>query len=144
MKADDNNKLLSPEEQRFVDRVADHYSPQPMTSAQQVRFDRALEERVARRTPVFILRPAILAAAATAMLIWLTVPYHPVQTPSDLPQRETVELVEDETLSESGETLLSYAYYDADFYEAEESESTDNPLPDEYDDLMFALSLPDV
>lgn len=59
---------LTPEEERFVRRVADVYQSPPLSPARRVAFGRALEERVARaqrrRGGPALVAGAVVAASA--------------------------------------------------------------------------------
>ena len=62
---------LSPEEARFVSRVADVFQPPEPTAADRVRFHARLEARLARGTGQAALRwlaPATLALAAALLV----------------------------------------------------------------------------
>jgi len=142
MTSDRENKLLNAEEKDFVDRLAIHYAPTPMTPAQRIAFDRALEERINRRAPVSFLRPVpVVATVCAALLILLTVPYLPTPSPNGMTQPGTVGPAREGATSPEGEaTLLAYAYYSEEFY-GEESEGEEDFLPDEYEALALAFAL---
>jgi hypothetical protein len=71
MKHEAEQSQLNPQEERFVDGLAAHYAPPPMTSAQRARFDETLQARLERPHRRGFLVPA-LAGAAVAALIWLS------------------------------------------------------------------------
>src|SRR5574341_411625 len=105
MAADDReSKLLSPQEKVFVDRLAAHYAPAPMTPAQRVVFDRILEERIARRAGASFFRPATLVATTcAAFLIWLIIPYRIAQPPHEVKQPGTLMIPQESPMSSESE-----------------------------------------
>jgi len=147
MTSDHESKLLNSEEKEFVQCLATHYTPSPMTLAQQVVFDRALEERIAHRAHPFFFRPiAVITAACAALLLWFTVPHQSTEVLQGEKQPGTVAVTRGNTTPpESEEELLTYAYYDPDFYGDENDEGEEEGfLPDEYEALVSAFALPDV
>ena len=71
MKRDNERAPLDPEDKDFVDRLAAHYRPPPLTSAKRVAFDEALRARIERPQRRGFFVPA-LATAAMAALVWVT------------------------------------------------------------------------
>ncbi|MBW2493183.1 MAG: hypothetical protein JRE43_00385 [Deltaproteobacteria bacterium] len=71
MKHEAERSQLNPEERAFVDGLAAHYAPPPWDSAQRVRFDAALQQRLDRPRRRGFLVPA-LAGAAVVALIWFS------------------------------------------------------------------------
>ena len=71
MKRDNERPLLDPEDKDFVDRLAAHYAPPPLSSAKRVAFDEALRARTERPQRRGLLVPA-LATAAVAALVWVS------------------------------------------------------------------------
>lgn len=65
---------LDPEDRVFVDRLASHFVPPPLTPNQRAAFDMVLEERLEkrRRRSVFVPAFATLAAAAAVVVLTLT------------------------------------------------------------------------
>ena len=127
---------LGDADRRFIQRLAQHYTPRPLSAAKRVHFDRALEERLAA-TPRSLWLPAgILAGAALLLLVALpplftsrpTVPENldggPSTAGSQVPRVE------------SHPTLLTLVY---DQLDAEGD--TNTGLPDEYVALAEALEL---
>lgn len=146
MTSHSESKLLNAEEKEFVQRLAAHYTPTPMTLAQQAAFDRALEERITRRARPSFFRPvALVATACAALLIWFAVPRQGTDV-SHRQQPGTVAVAtENPTQPESEDELLTYAYYDPDFYGDESDEAEEEGfLPDDYEALVSAFALPDV
>jgi hypothetical protein len=145
MTSDQENKLLSPEYKKFVDRVANIYTPTPLTPAKRVAFDRALEERLARRIHAPFFRPAaIVATACAVLLMWLILPHRDTNFSNKEQEPKTVAVTEEEVATPAGEaTLLSYAYYNSELYGDESDGEEDTFLPDEYEALVTAFALPD-
>lgn len=80
-----NQDTLSTDEQQFLQRLAEHYTPSPLNPAQQAAFDRKLEERLASSTRRPFLRPAtILVPAFAALLLWFVLPSQNTSPPKDL------------------------------------------------------------
>ena len=128
---------LGDADRRFIQRLAAHYAPRPLSVARRVRFDRALEERLAGTSRRFLLLPAG-ALASAALILWLAFPslFTPRPTvPEDLDERSSV--AGSRTLqTASPSTLLALAY---DQLEAERE--TNAGLLDEYIALAEALEL---
>ena len=134
MPSSNEREDLRPDERRFIRRMAEHYTPQPLSVAQRTAFDRRLEERLtdAARSP--FLRPAsILIPACAALLLWLALPSQQASSPNFKalsPPSAPTPLVQDTT---SHPTLLAYAYY--------QSEAETDVLPAEYIALADAFEL---
>jgi hypothetical protein len=142
------SNVLSPEEKDFIHRVADLYAPPPLTPTQRTAFDRTLEKRLSRGARASFLRPAaVLATACVAVLVWLTMHRQSVFLPSGEPSPEaTIVAQEDAAAGTEETTLLTYAYYNPEFYgeeSEEDSEDDEQFLPDEYEALAIALAFPD-
>ena len=124
-------------DRRFIQHLAAHYAPPPLSVARRVRFDRALEERLAGTSRRFLWLPAG-ALASAALLLWLAFPllFAPRPTvPENLDERSSV--AGSRTLqAASPSTLLALAY---DRLEAEPE--TNAGLPNEYLALAEALEL---
>ena len=145
MPSSDEHHNLTPADRRFIQRVAEHYTPQSLSAAQQATFDRRLRERLADSSRLPFLRPAsLLAATCAALLLWLALPSQQVSGPSfkdlTLPSAPTplawdisVTDMSDTQDATSHSTLLAYAYY--------QSESQDDFLPAEYIALADAFEL---
>jgi len=117
---------LAPEEQAFVERLADHYAPPTMTPARSAAFDRRLAERLTRRAPWRVAMPA-MAAVAAAALVWLAVPWSHGPTPPESPGVVAVD--------GNGDTATVFAAYDW-FTSTAAVDSTDlgedDVLPEDY------------
>lgn len=128
---------LGDADRRFIQRLAAHYAPPPLSVARRVRFDRALEERLAGTSRRFLWLPAG-ALASAALILWLVFPplFAPRPTiPENLDGRSSD--AGSRTLqAASPSTLLALAY---DQLEAERE--TNAGLPDEYIVLAEALEL---
>jgi len=116
-----------------------------MTLAQRAVFDRALEKRLSRATHAFFFRPAAFAATAcAAVLIWFAMTHQGKSLlERNSPSGSTT--VATETAGEGQEkaTLLTYAYYEDEFYDQDSGEE-DQWLSDEYETLSTAFDFPDV
>lgn len=145
MTADQEGKLLSPEEKEFVNRLAAHYTPPPLTPAKRFAFDRALEEQMARRARVSFFRPAaVMATACAALLVWFAARYQGPYSSQEGEQPGAVVATREESPPSGGEaTLLTYAYSDPEFYGDEDDGDEESFLPDEYQALAVAFNLPD-
>ena len=137
----DERHNLMPAEQRFIQRVAKDYTPQPFSAAQQATFDRRLAERLADAPRRPFLRPAgLLAATCAALLLWFALPSQQVSSP-DFTARPVPSLAREAAVTDTADTqalsspatLLAYAYY--------QSETQDDLLPDEYLALAEAFEL---
>ena len=64
----DETPRLTSEERDFVERVAEHYAPPPMTASDRVTFDETLQSRLARRR-AWMFKP--LAVAGTVAVLAL-------------------------------------------------------------------------
>ena len=134
MPSSNEREDLRPDERRFIRRMTEHYTPQPLSAAQRAAFDRRLEERLtdAARSP--FLRPAgILIPVCAALLLWLALPSQQASSPNFKalsPPSAPTPLVQDTT---SHPTLLAYAYY--------QSEAETDVLPAEYIALADAFEL---
>lgn len=146
MAADRHPILSQSGEQEFAERIAVHYAPTPLTSAQRQAFDRALAERLTRRTPLSFVRPfPVFVATAAAFLVWLATSSFYRHTPTEIvsssspsPAVTSVEI----TPLEKEENLLIYAYYSSDFDEDETEDESESFLPDEYEAFDSALLFP--
>ena len=134
MPSSNDREDLRPDERRFIRRVAEHYTPQPLSAARRATFDQTLEERLTDSARPPFLRPAgILIPVCAALLLWFALssqqppgPDFKALTPSSAP----TPLAQDTT---SHPTLLAYAYY--------QSETQDDVLPAEYIALADAFEL---
>lgn len=72
MTVHDETPRLTSQERNFVERLAQHYSPPPMTAVNRVAFDEALQSRLVRRRPGTL---KLLAVAVTAAVLgtWFVV-----------------------------------------------------------------------
>lgn len=134
MPSSNEREDLRPDERRFIRRVAEHYTPQPLSAARRAAFDQTLEERLADSARSPFLRPAgILIPVCAALLLWFALPAQQASSPNlkvlTSPSAPTP-LAQDTT---SHPTLLAYAYY--------QSEAQDDFLPAEYIALADAFEL---
>ena len=124
-------------DRRFIQRLAAHYTPRPLSAARRVGFDRALEERLAgtsRRS--FWLPAGVLAGAALLLLVALPPLFTPRPTvPENLDGGPSTTGFQP-SQAEPRPTLLTFAY---DQLEAEREATA--WLPDEYVALAEALEL---
>lgn len=74
MTVHDDTPPLTPEERDFVERLAGHFSPPPMTTAERVAFDESLQSRLVRRRPG-ALKPLAVAATVAALGAWFVLRY---------------------------------------------------------------------
>lgn len=134
MPSSDGHNNLRPDERRFIQRVVEHYAPQPLSAAQRVTFDRTLEERLADSSRSSFLRPAgILIPVCAALLLWFVLSSQQASSPTFealTPPSAPTPLAQDTT---SHPTLLAYAYY--------RSETETDFLPAEYIALADAFEL---
>ena len=127
---------LGDADRRFIQRLTMLYAPSPLSAAKRVRFDRALEERLAA-TPRSLWLPAgALAGAALLLLIALPPLFTPRPTvPENLDGGPSM-AGSPVPRVESHPTLLTLVY---DQLDAEGD--TNTGLPDEYVALAEALEL---
>lgn len=128
---------LGDADRRFIQRLAAHYTPLPLSAARRAGFDRALEERLAgtsRRS--FWLPAGVLAGAALLLLVALPPLFTPRPTvPENLDGGPSTTGFQP-SRTEPRPTLLTFAY---DQLEAERE--TNAWLPGEYVALAEALEL---
>lgn len=142
MGVDREKQLLSAEEQTFVEQVATHYLPTPLTATQRAAFDRALEERVTRRVRPSFLRPAtMVVTVCAAVLLWFGTSYYSIYSEDEARQVETRSQTEN-TAGDKNASLLTYAYYNDELYGDEADGGEEDVLPDDYEALatVFVLS----
>ncbi len=134
MPSSNEREDLRPDERRFIRRVAEHYTPQPLSAARRAAFDQTLEERLADSARSPFLRPAgILIPICAALLLWFALPSQQASSPNLkvlTPPLAPTPLAQDTT---SHPTLLAYAYY--------QSEAETDFLPAEYIALADAFEL---
>jgi len=82
MEREDEQRRTDRQEKDFVDQLATHYTPRPWTSAQRARFDAALQARIQRPQRRGWMVPALVAAAAAA-LVWISFSERPDQNEPD-------------------------------------------------------------
>ena len=141
MPSSDERQDLRPDDQRFVQRVADHYTPHPLSATRQATFDGRLSERLADSARLPFLWPASLLAATCAVLLWFALPSQQVSDPNfkDLTlQSASTPLAQDTGTANTQDitshtSLLAYAYY--------QSEAQTDFLPAEYLALADAFEL---
>lgn len=123
-------------DRRFIQRLATHYTPRPLSAARRAGFDRALEERLAA-TPRSLWLPAgALAGAALLLLIALPPLFTPRPTVPENLDGGPSTAGSQVPRAESHPTLLTLVY---DQLDAEGD--TNTGLPDEYVALAEALEL---
>lgn len=66
------DKPLAPEDRAFVDRLAAHFSPPPLTPNQRAAFDLALQERLEKRHRRRVFLPTLATLAAAAAIVVFT------------------------------------------------------------------------
>ena len=134
MSANHEQPRLTPEETNFIRRVATHYAPPPMTSAQRAAFDRALEKRLSRNAYASFFRPVtVVAAACAAVLVWFGITHHGISIlDKGSPSATTTVVTETTQEGEEKTTLLMYTYYEAEFEDDDNGED-EQFLPDEYE-----------
>ena len=136
MPSSDERANLRLDDQGFIRRVAEHYTPAPLSAARQATFDRTLEERLADSSRPPFLRPAgMLIPVCAVLLLWFALPYFsdrtpPASTPLAWDTAVTGVSVQD---APSHSTLLAYAY--------NQSEAQEDFLPAEYLALADAFDL---
>ncbi len=80
---------LNSEEERFIDRLKMHYTPQPMTPARRVGFDEALGARLVRRRRRGVLVPAFATLAIALVATWLILSRELTSDETDIVVAET-------------------------------------------------------
>jgi len=78
----DEQSRAEQDEREFADRLAAHYAPRPWTSAERAGFDEALRARI-ERPPRRGFAVPVLAAAAAAALVWVSISLLPAREESD-------------------------------------------------------------
>jgi hypothetical protein len=132
---------LNPEERRFVKHLAGYYTPAPFDATQRAAFDRALEERLVCRSRSLFFRPAALVATACVMaLLWFGTGLYNFGAEND---RLTTVTAPENVPPADDTSLLTYAYYNAELYEDEDGEETEDFLLGEYEALDNALVVPE-
>jgi hypothetical protein len=131
------------DEQEFIERVAAHYTPPPLTAAQRLAFDREVAARLARRhrRPFFSSFPA-LAVAASVLLMWFTTSHQHTHEPRKGTASTLHHVTNAEVTPTDDENLLTYAYYSSDFDDDANEEESESFLPDEYQTLDSAFMFP--
>lgn len=128
---------LTSEEREFVEQLAEHYSPPPMTAAERVAFDEVLESRVSRRgIRARILTPVAVAAAVVIFGVWFVL-YNAIEP--DFRAQEAAPPVLTETANqqeEVGDVLLALAFDESNGLD------TDEWLPEDY--VTISILLDDV
>ena len=144
---------FDPSDERFIQRVAEQYAPQPLSPIQRATFDRKLEERLANSSRLPFLRPAtVLVPACAALLLWFALPLQKVagpdveyfgpQTVPTIVAEHTLEGEPSVASDTSPHTnLLTYAYYQSESYGEEDASGEIHILPDEYIALADAFEL---
>lgn len=134
--SDEHNKL---NDQRFIQRVTKHYTPQPLSPARRATFDRKLEERLSGSSRLPFLRPASILIPICAALLWFVLPSQQTSSPNfkditlaPTPRARGTSVADTQDMT-SHSNLLAYAYY--------QSEAQTDFLPDEYIALADAFEL---
>ena len=75
MKSDRDDEIrLSPDDARFVEKLAETYAPERLTAEERIAFNAALEARLQERRRSARLVPALAGAVAAAAAAWLLLP----------------------------------------------------------------------
>lgn len=124
---------LDSEEKEFVERLATHYAPTPMTPAERIAFDEALDTRLRRRQRTRVFVPALAAVAVAGVLFWLAFArsIDPI-APQERARPGVV--VADPAAADAQEEETRWAYdlfYPSELADADDIED-DVILPDEY------------
>ena len=134
MTVHDNTPRLTSEERDFVERLAKHYSPPPMTAAERVAFNEALQPRVSR-SRTWMLKPLAVGAAVGVLGVWFVL-HDAIE--SDLTgQKGTGPQALRETAGQRetvGEVLLALAFDEPNGFDEDEG------LPEEYVAISTALN----
>ena len=79
-----DEERLSPQDERFIRRLAEGFAPPPRSETQQQSFRRNLEERLQGRRRATFGWPSLVATATLAVvaLVLLRTPPEPAQEPS--------------------------------------------------------------
>jgi hypothetical protein len=109
--------------QHFVERLAEHYRPEPLGPLERARFDARLRERIERRRRAPAWVPSLAGVAAVLALIWWVWPAATAPSPAAVDRAAS-------DASWEADVLL----VDADAELAEEEY-----LPDEYVAIAFAF-----
>lgn len=128
---------LGDADRRFIQRLAAHYTPCPLSAARRAGFDRALEERLADTSQRSLWLPAgVLAGVALCLWVALPLLFTPRPTvPENLDGGSSTAGLHP-SQSEPRPTLLTVAYA-----QLEAERETNAWLPDEYAALADALEL---
>jgi hypothetical protein len=117
----DERKSLEGADKEFLDRLAEAYTPEPMTAGRRAAFDEAIRTRLERPRRRLLLMPAIGAAAA-AGLLWL------VLSPSIAP---TPQLAEEGVAAVAGSSWEDRIFLSSDLGTSEDRDES-GALPDDY------------
>lgn len=130
----DDTPRLTPEERDFVKRLAEHYSPPPMTPSQRITFDEALQSRLSgRRTWMF--KPVVVGVTVAVFGI-LFVLLNVIE-PELTGRKATAPPVVRETASQRetvGDVLLGFAFDEPNGLD------TDEWLPENYVAISILLN----
>jgi hypothetical protein len=122
----DNPPHMTPEERDFVERLAEQYSPPPMTASERVTFDEALQSRLSRRRS-WRFKPLAVAGMVAALALMFVL-FNRME-PDLTGQKETVPQAVRETPDQRravGDVLLALAFDEPDGFDTEEW------LPEDY------------
>jgi hypothetical protein len=117
----DERTPLEGADKEFLDRLAEAYTPEPMTAGRRAAFDEAIRTRLARPRRGPLLIPA-LGAAAAAGLLWL------VFSPSIGPAPQ---LAEEESAAVAASSWEDEIFLSSDLGASEDREEI-GALPDDY------------
>lgn len=122
----DNPPHMTPEERGFVERLAEQYSPPPMTASERVAFDEALQSRLSRRTS-WRFKPVAVAGMMAALALMFVL-FNRME-PDLTGQKETVSQAVRESPDQRravGDVLLALAFDEPNGFDTEEW------LPEDY------------
>ena len=116
---------LDRDEVELVRRIAEEYTPAPMSPAERVAFHERLSARLAGRGPRWLLASGLAATAAAAVVLWLAT------APSLDPPAQLLTTAQWES-----ELLYPVELVGEDAAEAEDEESL---LPADYQEIALLL-----
>ena len=127
----DERTSLEGADKEFLDRLAEAYTPEPMTAGRRAAFDEAIRTRLARPRRRALLIPAIGAAAA-AGLLWLVLSPSIGPTPQLAEEiGPTPQLAEEESAAVAVSSWEDQIFLSSDLG-ASEDRAEIGALPDDY------------